>query len=88
MAAPSSSAAPATPGLSDKVAKIDIASAWAVKSSKLKIPPLSTPRSGSGSASASASASASTSRGVKRKAEVEVHRLAGRIRCSRKIQEF
>ncbi|KAK3955661.1 hypothetical protein QBC32DRAFT_321452 [Pseudoneurospora amorphoporcata] len=62
----------ATPGLSDKVAKIDITSAWAVKTGKLKIPQLSTPRSGSGSASASASASASTSRGVKRKAKGDV----------------
>ncbi|KAK1779519.1 hypothetical protein QBC45DRAFT_135786 [Copromyces sp. CBS 386.78] len=66
----------ATPGLSDKVAKIDITSAWAVKTGKLKIPQLSTPRSGSGSASASASASgsasASTSRGVKRKAKADV----------------
>ncbi|KAJ4384357.1 hypothetical protein N0V85_008381 [Neurospora sp. IMI 360204] len=72
MATSSSTAAAATPGLSDKVAKIDITSAWAVKSSRLKIPPLTAPRSGSGSASASGSAPASASRGVKRKAEPDV----------------
>lgn len=69
---PNRMAAAATPGLSDKVAEIDITSAWAVKSGKLKIPPLgSTPRSGAGSGSASASAAASASRGVKRKAQAD-----------------